>query len=40
MKVQSPINFYARSQVDRSMHNENLGEGSNETPPPLLEAIC
>ena len=33
MKVRSPINIHVKSQVDRSTHNENLGEGSNE--PPL-----
>ena len=32
MKVWSPVNIHANTQVDRSMH-ENLGEGSNE--PPL-----
>ena len=30
MKVRSPINIHAESQIDRSTHNENLGEGSNE----------
>ena len=40
MKVQNPINIRAKSQVDRSTHNENIGEGSNEQPPPHLEAIC
>ena len=38
MKVLSPFNIHAKSQVDRFTHNENLGEGSNEPPPP--EAIC
>ena len=37
MKVRIPINIHAKSQVDRSTHNENLGEGSNEPP---LEGIC
>ena len=36
MKVWSPINIHAKSQVDRSTHNENHGEGSNELPPPSL----
>ena len=30
MKVRSSINIHAKSQVDRSMHNKNYGEGSNE----------
>ena len=32
MKVRSPINIHAKSKVDRSTHNENLGEGSNDLP--------
>ena len=34
MKIWGPINIYAKSQVDRSNPNKNLGEGSNKQPLP------
>ena len=34
MKVQSPINIHAKSQVDRLTHNKNLGEGPTNLPSP------
>ena len=30
MQVRSQVNIPAKSQVDRSTHNKNLGEGSTE----------
>ena len=40
MKVRSPITIHAKYKVNRSTHNENLGEGSNEpSPPPLREHV-
>ena len=40
MEARGPINIHAKFQVDRSTHNENLGEESNEPSPPPLETIC
>lgn len=33
MKVRCPINFNAKSQVNRTTHDEDLGEGSTEFHP-------